>query len=59
MGHLADINKSYFNHLVGAWKMAFWFALGAVRIIIHGLLPNVDVEAGQKTVDRYFPPKNA
>ena len=59
MGHLADINKSYFTHLVGAWKMACWFALGAERLIIHGLLPNVDVEAGQKTVDRYFPPKNA
>jgi hypothetical protein len=59
MGHLADIDKSYFSHLVGAWKMAFWFALGSVRLILHGFLPNVDVDAGQKTVDRYFPRKNA
>ena len=59
MGHLADIDKSYFSHLVGAWTMAFWFALGAVRLIIHGLLPNVDVQAGQKTVNYYAPPKDA
>ena len=39
--------------------MAFWFALGAVRLIIHGLLPNVDVQAGQKTVNHYAPPKDA
>ncbi|MBL6744166.1 MAG: hypothetical protein ISP83_07290 [Candidatus Poseidonia sp.] len=59
MGHLADINKSYFSHLVGAWKMAFWFALGSVRLIIHGIIPDVDQHAGQRTVDRYSPPKKA
>ena len=57
MGHLADINKSYFAHLVGAWKMALWFALGSVRLIIHGILPNIDEHAGQRTVDHYLPPK--
>lgn len=57
MGHLADIDKSYFSHLVGAWKMAFWFALGSVRLIVHGILPNFDEDAGQKTVDHYQPPK--
>jgi len=55
MGHLADINKSYFSHLIGAWKMAFWFTLGGVRLIIHGLIPNFDIRAGQDTVDRYMP----
>lgn len=58
MGHLSDVNKSYFSHLIGAWKMSFWFALGALRLIVHGLIPNVDVDAGQHTVNRYFPPKD-
>lgn len=55
MGHLAEIDKSYFQHLSGAWKMAFWFALGAVRLLIHGVLPNFDRDAGQQTVNRYLP----
>lgn len=58
MGHLSDINKSYFAHLRGAWVMSFWFALGAVRLIIHGLLPNVDEHAGERTVEKYSPPTN-
>tara|TARA_X000001036_G_scaffold93195_1_gene85710 strand:- start:11946 stop:12161 length:216 start_codon:yes stop_codon:yes gene_type:complete len=57
MGHLKDINKSYFSHLIGAWKMAFWFILGGFRLIIHGLIPNLDTEAGQDTVNHYNPPK--
>lgn len=56
MGHLADINKSYFSHMLGAWKMAFWFAFGAFRLILHGILPNFDQHAGQNTVNRYLPP---
>lgn len=59
MGHLADVNKSYLAHLVGAWKMAFWFALGSVRLIIHGMIPGIDQHAGQRTVDRYLPPKKS
>lgn len=55
MGHLAEIDKSYFQHMLGAWKMAFWFALGAVRLLIHGVLPNFDRDAGQKTADHYLP----
>mgnify|MGYP006169379257 CR=1 FL=1 len=55
MGHLADTNNSYFSHLIGAWKMAFWFILGGFRLIIHGVLPNFDTNAGQKTVDHYHP----
>ena len=58
MGHLSDINKSYLAHLIGAWKMSLWFTLGALRLIIHGLIPNIDANAGQNTVNRYFPPKD-
>ena len=37
--------------------MAFWFILGGFRLIIHGLIPNLDTGAGQDTVDHYNPPK--
>jgi hypothetical protein len=57
MGHLADIDKSYFSHLLGAWKMAFWFILGGFRLIVHGILPNIDTKAGQDIVNHYQPPK--
>jgi|TARA_B110001452_G_C15224154_1_gene424324 hypothetical protein len=53
MGHLKDINATYFQHLIRAWKMAFWFGLGSLRLIIHGLLPNFDIEAGHSTVKKY------
>ena len=55
MGHLSDTNNSYFSHLRGAWAMAFWFILGGFRLIIHGVIPNFDTEAGQDTVDHYHP----
>ena len=32
--HLKETNKGYFEHLLGAWKVAF-------ILIVHGLLPNV------------------
>jgi len=32
--HLEEVNKSYFEHLFGAWKVAF-------ILFVHGLLPNV------------------
>jgi hypothetical protein len=35
--------------------MAFWFILGGFRLIIHGIIPNFDIDAGQDTVDRYTP----
>lgn len=32
--HLEEVNKTYFEHLLGAWKLAF-------VLLVHGLLPNV------------------
>ncbi len=52
MGHLKKIGKSYFSHLFGAWKMAVFFALGAIRCIIHGVIPDVDTTCAQDTVKR-------
>ena len=34
MDHLAETGKGYFEHLLGAWKLAF-------ILLVHGLLPNV------------------
>ncbi|MCS5533912.1 MAG: DUF6356 family protein [Candidatus Poseidoniaceae archaeon] len=52
MSHLTDIQKGYFSHLFGAWKLAFIFSFGAVRCIIHGLIPNFDKECGQSTAKK-------
>lgn len=57
MGHLQDIGKTYFQHLRQAWVMAFWFTLGGIRLLIHGLLPNFDTEAGHSTVQKYKGPQ--
>jgi hypothetical protein len=34
MDHLKETGKGYFEHLLGAWKLAF-------ILLVHGLLPNV------------------
>ena len=34
MNHLSETGKGYFEHLLGAWKVAF-------ILLVHGLLPNV------------------
>ena len=52
MGHLKEISKGYFSHLFGAWKMAVFFALGAIRCIIHGVIPDVDTTCAQDTAKR-------
>lgn len=52
MGHLEDIQMSWFAHFKIAWKLAFVCLLGSVRLLIHGIFPNVDVAAGRKTAAR-------
>ena len=52
MGHLKEINKGNFSHLYGAWKMAGFFLLGAIRCIIHGVIPDVDTTCAQDTAKR-------
>lgn len=34
MGHLKDVNMSYFAHLIRAFKWAF-------ILMVHGLIPNI------------------
>jgi len=52
MGHLADVEKGYFSHLIGAWKMAAIFFIGSIRCIIHGFIPAVDAECAQSTAKK-------
>ena len=52
MGHLKDIGKGYFSHLIGAWKMAGFFAIGTIRCLIHGIIPNLDTECAQNTAKK-------
>ena len=50
MGHLKDVGMGYFEHLIGAYKLAFRFLLGTVQLLIHGLIPNLFVDAGKKRI---------
>lgn len=34
MSHLEDVNMTYFNHLIRAYKVAF-------ILMVHGICPNV------------------
>lgn len=34
MNHLEEVNKTYIQHLLYAWKIAF-------ILIVHGIFPNV------------------
>jgi hypothetical protein len=52
MGHLADVEKGYFSHLIGAWKYAAIFFIGSIRCIIHGVIPAVDTECAQSTAKK-------
>lgn len=49
MGHLEDIQMSWFAHFKTAWRLSFVCLLGSIRLLIHGIFPNVDVAAGRKT----------
>ena len=53
MGHLKDVGMGYFEHLLGAYKLAFRFLLGTVQLLIHGLIPNLFVDAGKNASDAY------
>ena len=53
MGHLKDVGMGYFEHLIGAYKLAFRFLLGTVQLLIHGLIPGLFVDAGKNASDAY------
>ena len=53
MGHLKDVGMGYFEHMRGAFKLAFRFLLGTVQLIIHGFLPSLFIDAGKNASDAY------
>ena len=53
MGHLKDVGMGYFEHLYGAYKLAFRFLFGTVQLLIHGLIPSFFVDAGKNASDAY------
>jgi len=53
MGHLKDVGMGYFEHLYGAYKLAFRFLFGTVQLLIHGLIPSLFVDAGKNASDAY------
>lgn len=56
MKHLEEVGMGYFQHMLGAFKLAFRFTLGAIMLVIHAFLPNIFVNAGKNTVDHYNSP---
>lgn len=50
MGHLRDVGMTWPSHLIRAWTISIVFLLGALRLLLHGLLPWMDQEAGQRTL---------
>lgn len=53
MGYLKDVGMGYFEHLLGAYKLAFRFALGTLQLLIHGLIPGIFIDAGKNASDAY------
>lgn len=50
MGHLSEINKTYFEHLVFAWITAIQLLEAAVVLLFHGLAPDILCKAGSEIV---------
>ncbi len=53
MGHLDDINQTYFGHFRRALHMAFRFTIAIPLLLIHAVYPNVFMSAASDVVDVY------
>jgi hypothetical protein len=53
MGHLEDVNMTYFTHMKRAFSLSFRYGLSTVQLIIHGFLPFLFIDAGKKAADSY------
>lgn len=38
--HLEEINKGYFEHLIGAWTISGQLVLAASVCFVHGMFPD-------------------
>ena len=41
MKHLKDVNKTYFQHMVGAFKYVIFLHIIGIKLIIHAFVPCV------------------
>jgi hypothetical protein len=53
LGHLADVNQTYFAHLRRAVFMAFRFLVAVPLLLIHAVLPNLFPTAARDVVETY------
>jgi hypothetical protein len=53
MGHLDDVEMTYFEHLLRAFRLSFRFGLSSVQLIIHGIFPMFFTDAGKKAASLY------
>ncbi|MDA0925771.1 MAG: DUF6356 family protein [archaeon] len=53
MGHLDDVNQTYFGHFRRALHMAFRFTIAIPLLLIHAVYPNVFMSAASDVVDVY------
>lgn len=53
MGHLDDINQTYWQHFKAAVTLSLRFFIAAPLLLIHALLPNIFVNAGSNVIEAY------
>ena len=53
MGHLDDINQTYWQHFRTAVTLSLRFMIAAPLLLIHALLPNIFVNAGSNVIKAY------
>ena len=53
MGHLDDINQTYWQHVRTAVTLSLRFMIAAPLLLIHALLPNIFVNAGSNVIEAY------
>jgi len=53
VGHLDDVNQTYFGHFRRALHMAFRFTIAIPLLLIHAVYPNVFMSAASDVVDVY------
>jgi len=53
VGHLDDVNQTYFGHFRRALYMAFRFTIAIPLLLIHAVYPNVFMSAASDVVDVY------
>jgi hypothetical protein len=54
MGHLENINMSYFEHMIQAFSYSIEAFKASIILFIHGLFPDIYVYEGSKTIHNLY-----